>query len=109
MGWESRGGNGPYYTRSKKVNGRVVREYIGRGRVGELVAAMDARERQQHTAQADADRRLIEEYEKAERLLAELCNSIDTLTRAVLYASGYHQHKHGEWRHKRGNKTQETS
>jgi len=31
MGWDQ----GRYYTRSRKVNGRVVREYIGTGRVAE--------------------------------------------------------------------------
>ena len=30
MGWDK----GKYYSRSKKVNGRVVREYVGGGRVG---------------------------------------------------------------------------
>ena len=32
MGWE----HGRYYTRSQKVNGRIVREYVGTGRVAEL-------------------------------------------------------------------------
>ena len=35
MGWD----RGRYYTRSKKVNGRVVREYVGSG----LVAGCTAR------------------------------------------------------------------
>ena len=42
MGWDK----GRYYTRSKKANGRVVREYVGAGRVAELVAQMDALERE---------------------------------------------------------------
>ena len=42
MGWDK---NGRYYTRSKRVNGRVVREYVGGGRAGELVAQMDAIDR----------------------------------------------------------------
>ena len=42
MGWDK----GRYYTRSKKVNGRVVREYIGAGRVAELVAQQDTLERE---------------------------------------------------------------
>ena len=32
MGWE----RGRYYTRSKKVNGRVVREYVGTGQLAAL-------------------------------------------------------------------------
>ena len=42
--WEKRERGGLYYTRSRKVNGRVVREYVGSGASGELAALMDAQE-----------------------------------------------------------------
>src|SRR5436853_28497 len=38
MGWEQ----GKYYTRSKKMNGHVTREYVGVGAVGHLAARRDA-------------------------------------------------------------------
>ena len=38
MAWE----RGRYYTRSRKVNGKVLREYIGRGIAGQLAARLDA-------------------------------------------------------------------
>ncbi len=41
MGWESRGGGGRYYTRSRRVAGRVEREYLGTGPGAELVAIQD--------------------------------------------------------------------
>ena len=43
--WERRERGGLYYTRSRKVDGRVVREYVGGGILGELAAQMDAERR----------------------------------------------------------------
>ena len=102
MGWERRQRGGRYYTRSKKVNGRVVREYVGKGFTGELAAAADERERAQREAQQAAWRAECERIESAIAPLEEFCDAVETLARASLLLAGYHQHHRGEWRRKRG-------
>jgi hypothetical protein len=96
MGWE-RG----YYYRVRKVNGRVLREYVGTGRVAELIAESDALERQRRQQKALALRRAKAELAALDAELKALVETTDLLTRAVLLAAGYRQHHRGEWRKRR--------
>jgi hypothetical protein len=80
------------------VNGKVVREYVGGGLLGQLAARMDAEERRRREEEAAAWK---EEQERMEALTApveELCEGAELLARATLLASGYHRHNRGEWR-----------
>jgi hypothetical protein len=97
MGWDK---GGRYYTRSRRVNGRVVREYVGGGAAGELAAQLDADERQQRETARAAERVEREAVTALDALLAELDELADLLTRAALAAAGYTQHHRGEWRKK---------
>jgi hypothetical protein len=101
MTWETRERGGRYYTRSKKVNGRVVREYIGTGRVAELVAQMDALERRKRRLDALDLRDEKAELADLDARLDELDDLAELLARAALLAAGFHQHKRGEWRKRR--------
>jgi hypothetical protein len=99
--WERRERGGLYYTRSRKDGGKVVREYVGGGILGELEARMDAEERRRREEEK-ASRR--EERERLDALAApveELCEAAEVIARAALLASGYHQHNRGEWRKRR--------
>jgi hypothetical protein len=97
MGWE----RGRYYTRSKKVNGRVVREYIGTGQLGALAARLDTAEREKRRQQAIALRHEKNDLEALDADLKALAERCDLLARAALLAAGFHQHKRGEWRRRR--------
>ncbi len=105
MAWERRERGGPYYTRSKKVNGRVVREYVGGGVLGELAALMDAEERLQRGAEEAAWREERERLEELAGLVDESCEAVEAITRAALLAAGFRRHNRGEWRKPRDRET----
>ena len=101
MGWETRNGRGRYYTRSKRVNGRVVRAYLGSGKAVEARAELDALDRQERKRQEESFRAACERLDAAERAAAEFSALVDTLAQGVLVAAGYLQHNRGEWRRRR--------
>jgi hypothetical protein len=100
MGWD----RGRYYTRSKKVNGRVVREYVGTGRVAVLAAQLDAQERERRRLDALALRAEKAELDALDAGVEALIDSTELVARAALLLAGYHQHKRGEWRKRRDNR-----
>ena len=102
MAWETRKRGGRYYTRSRKIGGRVIREYVGAGLRGELAAAADAQARAERETEMAARQAEQERMEAAIAPLEEFYDSVETLTRASLLLAGYHQHHRGEWRRRRG-------
>jgi hypothetical protein len=101
MGWEKRERGGPYYTRSKKVGGRVIREYVGGGTLGYLTALQDAQERRRREEEAASWK---QEHERLEALVApveDLCEATEILYRATLLSAGFRRHQRGEWRRQR--------
>ena len=106
MAWEKRERGGLYYTRSRKVNGRVLREYLGGGVLGEITARMDALERHRREEETALWREERERLETLDGLTEELNEAAEVVAQAALVAAGYHQHKRGEWRKRRGNQSQ---
>ena len=98
MGWE----RGRYYTRSRRENGRVVREYIGSGPTAALIAEMDALDRDRRQTEAEDRKRLATALATLDAALDDFGARCDLLARAFLLAAGCRQHKRGEWRKRRG-------
>ena len=105
--WERRERGGLYYTRSRKQGARVIREYVGGGNLGELAARADAEERQRREREEAAWKAERESLEALSALVEELCEDTETITRAVLVASGFRRHNRGEWRKSREPRTSE--
>src|SRR5690348_6706633 len=101
MAWETRRGKDRYYTRSQRVNGRVVRHYVGTGPTGELAATTDALARVERKIEAEAERAAQRRHEELTAPLDELCRLTDLLFKASLVDAGYHQHNRGVWRRRK--------
>ena len=99
MAWEQRGSN-LYYYQSKRVNGRVRKNYVGAGEVAQAIAHSDETIRQSRAAQSERARVELEEARTLASAGEELCEAADILAVAQLVAAGYHRHK-GEWRMRR--------
>ena len=105
MSWETRGVYGPYYTRSRRVDGRVVREYVGRGPLAEIIAQADEAEREACRLERRREREQLEQDRELDQLFSAYSAGVDELLRGVLEAAGYYRHKRGEWRRRREQET----
>ena len=97
MSYEARGSH-RYYYRARKVDGRVVKEYVGHGPAAEVMAAQDEASRVERRAAAEVRRTRQSQLTDLDRVTDATGASIETLLRASLVAAGYHRHHRGEWR-----------
>jgi hypothetical protein len=105
MAWERRERGGFYYTRSRKVNGQVVREYVGGGVAGELAALEDEQERSRREEEVALQKEEQERLEAISAPIDELYEAAEIIVRAVLLAAGFKRHKRGDWRRTRARGT----
>ena len=101
MAWERRGSNLFYY-QYERVDGRVRKKYVGAGDVAEAIAHADETIRRSRAARSERARVELEEAKTLASAGEELCEAADILAVAQLVAAGYHRHKGGEWRMRRG-------
>ena len=100
MSWEQGPRGRKYYTRTRRLGGRCVREYLGGGLEAQAAAAADALRRAERQAQAAARRQEMERLRAVDGLVLQLCEAASLVASAALAASGHHKHG-GEWRAKR--------
>jgi hypothetical protein len=100
MGWEQRG-NGRYYYSGRRDNGRVVKRYIGCGRLAAAAAGLAAHDRQRRADDRAewADER--QEMDAIDAPLSELNALADLVVRAAMLAAGFRRHHRSEWRKSR--------
>ncbi len=94
MALEIRGGK-KYLYRSHRINGRVVKEYVGSGSEAEEAARREA-----------ATRAEFAELKRIGVILDALRIAIDVAIEEHMLAAGYHKPKRGPWRKRRQPKSQ---
>ena len=99
MGWRQIG-NGLYYYQSRRVGGRVVSEYVGRGEIAALISATESGFRREREAELAERRTEREEFDRRESDIREWFARTERLAELALAMAGYHKHR-GQWRRRR--------
>lgn len=98
MGWEVRRGK-RYYYRSRRENGRVVKEYFGCGPEAEEAARQDAEAAAEKFRRQERSFKLAQEVEEFARLDDYMQFLCDAAVAKALGPAGYHKVR-GRWRKK---------
>jgi hypothetical protein len=100
MPWEKRQRGGRYYTRTRCVDGRKIRQYLGRGRWAEAVAAADERRREEQRKERITLKEIQAQMQALDAALDECTAHSRQLMAAELICAGYHRHQRA-WRKRR--------
>jgi hypothetical protein len=105
VSWDRKQRGGEYYYRSRRINGRSVKVYLGCGAAAQLAARLDERERQDRRAEREAFLAEQVRLAAADLALQEARSLVDLLVRTALILAGFHLHRGSEWRRRRGHAT----
>lgn len=97
MAWVKKGKRW-YFYQSRRVSGRVVRDYYGSGAIAEAAAHLMDQLRRTRAAQDERAARL----DDADAQFRQFHDQLDRATAAHLLAAGFHRHDRGPWRRRRG-------
>lgn len=96
MGWETHT-YGRYYYKKRRINGRVVSEYVGTGELAGLVAKLNEIDQQRRLLEQAQRREELAELTRLDSQVDDFCATVKEIVKAVLLATGHHQHKR-QWR-----------
>ena len=82
------------------MDGRVKREYVGGGGIGQLAALLDEAKRLRREEEAARQREERDRLKALTAPVAELCEVVEVIVRAHLVANGYRRYQ-GKWRRAR--------
>jgi hypothetical protein len=91
-----------YYTRARRVGGKVVRGYLAKGWKALSASDLDELLKAKRAAATASRREERGERHKLDADLVAIGQGIDLIAEAALLAAGFRQHHRGEWRRKRG-------
>lgn len=97
MHWMVRNGR-RYAYKSRRVDGRIIKEYIGTGKRAEILVQQDLAARIQRGVEQQQWLCAWSKNESARQPLDALCGWSRLLTHAVLVLGGCYLHKGHEWR-----------
>jgi hypothetical protein len=100
MSWEKRGSN-RYYTRTRRENGRVIREYVGAGELAELAAFHDRILQEARRDRSTNVRVRLEEIKAAKASLKKVRKQVWNQYLLAMAEFGYHLHARSTWRKRR--------
>ena len=100
MAWERRK-PGQYFYRSRRVGGRVVKDYFGKRAIGQLAADLAEEGRARRAEDTAALRTEQARPEALDRPPTTLDRACALLATAALTAGGYTRHNYGGWRRRR--------
>ena len=96
MAWERRG-NGKFYYRSRRVQGRVVKEYVGGGEAGHQAAAADQASRKSRRQAVWLGKEENKDVDDLVVQLNEFGTLLDQVLTCQLLCAGWKKH-HRQWR-----------
>jgi hypothetical protein len=105
---ETRANDRKYFYRSRRVDGRVVKEYVASGTEALIAAETDRQQRQERATADAASGKELDQINEVDAVVAESSLVFDAALSAALLKAGYHHHR-GEWRKKRSGHGSQTS